>query len=87
MENKKRILLITTGGTIVCRDRGRGLVPVLSAQDLLRHVPNITKNCEVDTLELFRLDSTDMTPAEWTRVASEIYQRIDGFDGFVVIFA
>ena len=84
MENKKKILLITTGGTIVCRDRGRGLVPVLSAQDLLRHVPTITQTCDVDALELFRLDSTDMTPAEWSKVAYEIHQRHADYDGFVV---
>ncbi len=84
MENKKKILLISTGGTIVCRDRGRGLVPVLSAQDLLRHVPHIAKACDVDTLELFRLDSTDMTPSEWTAVAKSICENHEKYDGFVI---
>lgn len=82
--DKKKILLISTGGTIVCRDRGRGLVPVLSATDLLRHIPAVTKACDVDTLELYRLDSTDMTPTEWLGVADAIRKRYEAFDGFIV---
>ena len=56
----RHILLITTGGTIACRDSGHGLAPALTAEDLLAAVPAVTRVCRVDTLPLFNLDSTDI---------------------------
>lgn len=80
----KKILLIATGGTIVCRDRGRGLVPELTPKQLLSYVPSVTRMCQVDTLELYRLDSTDMTPAEWLGVAQAVETHYADYDGFVI---
>ncbi len=78
------ILLLTTGGTIACRDTGRGLAPALSADDLLAAIPAVTQACTVTTRALFSLDSTDMTPREWLAVASVIRDEYDAFDGFVI---
>lgn len=80
----KHILLITTGGTIACRDSGHGLAPVLTADDLLSAVPAVTRVCEVTTRPLFNLDSTDMTPKEWLAVAAAVRDAYDHFDGFVI---
>ena len=41
----RHILLITTGGTIACRDSGHGLAPALTAEDLLAAVPSVTRGC------------------------------------------
>ena len=49
----RHILLITTGGTIACRDSGHGLAPALTAEDLLAAVPSVTRVCEVTTRPLF----------------------------------
>ena len=80
----RHILLITTGGTIACRDSGHGLAPALSAEDLLSAVPAVTRVCRVDTLPLFNLDSTDMTPKEWMAVAATVREAYDRYDGFVI---
>ena len=80
----RHILLITTGGTIACRDSGHGLAPALTAEDLLSAVPAVTRVCEVDTLPLFNLDSTDMTPKEWMAVAAAVREAYDRYDGFVI---
>ena len=80
----RHILLITTGGTIACRDSGHGLAPALTAEDLLAAVPSVTRVCEVTTRPLFNLDSTDMTPKEWLAVAAAIRDAYDSFDGFVI---
>ena len=80
----RHILLITTGGTIACRDSGHGLAPALSSEDLLAAVPAVTRVCKVTTLSLFNLDSTDMTPKEWIAVAAAIREAYDRFDGFVI---
>ncbi len=78
------ILLLTTGGTIACRDTGHGLAPALTPADLLAAVPAITSACTVTAKSLFDLDSTDMTPREWATVAGVIRDAYDDFDGFVI---
>ena len=80
----RHILLITTGGTIACRDSGHCLAPALSAEDLLAAVPAVTRVCEVTTMPLFNLDSTDMTPKEWMAVAAAVRDAYDHFDGFII---
>ena len=80
----RRILLITTGGTIACRDSGHGLAPALTPADLLAAVPAVTRACDVTALPLFNLDSTDMTPAEWLKVAAAIRESYGDYDGFVI---
>ena len=80
----RHILLITTGGTIACRDSGHGLAPALTAADLLSAVPSVTRVCEVTTRPLFNLDSTDMTPKEWLAVAAAIREAYEDYDGFVI---
>lgn len=80
----RRILLLTTGGTIACRDTGHGLAPALTAEDLLEAVPAVTRACEVTAKPLFCLDSTDMTPKEWLAVAAAIRDAYGQYDGFVI---
>ncbi len=80
----RRILLLTTGGTIACRDSGHGLAPALTAEDLLSAVPAVTRVCEVEARPLFNLDSTDMTPKEWMAVPAAIRDAYDHFDGFII---
>ena len=79
-----KILLITTGGTIACRDLGHGLTPALTAEELLAAVPAITRACQVTARPLFDLDSTDMTPKEWLTVAAVIREEFHRYDGFVI---
>ena len=39
----KKILLLTTGGTIASSDTGSGLMPVAGADRLLNYVPDVNK--------------------------------------------
>ncbi len=78
------ILLLTTGGTIACRDTGHGLAPALTPADLLAAVPAVSGACTVTARALFDLDSTDMTPREWMAVAAVIRESYDEYDGFVI---
>ncbi len=79
-----RILLLATGGTIACRDTGKGLEPALSPEELLAAVPAVGRACDVTARSLFHLDSTDMTPREWMAVAAAIREAYADYDGFVV---
>ena len=81
---KKKILLIGTGGTIASEIGEGGLAPELTSEQLLRHIPDISEICEVECVQLFSLDSTNIQPKHWARVAGAIRARYREFDGFVV---
>ena len=80
----KRILFIATGGTIASEVTALGLKPGLSAAALLAAVPAIGALCDVESLQLYDLDSTDIGPEHWLGMAKVIRERYDEFDGFVL---
>ena len=57
---KKRILLLTTGGTIASQDGGNGLAPVLSSDDFLDYMKEFEDVCELVPYEVCSIDSTNM---------------------------
>ena len=48
MERKKKILLMTTGGTIASHNTEKGLVPLLTAEDLMRYLPSVRQRCDLE---------------------------------------
>ncbi|MDY4754855.1 MAG: asparaginase [Candidatus Faecousia sp.] len=81
--DKKKILLLTTGGTIASLPGGEGLEPRRSevmelALDQLRGFYDITVE------DVMCLDSSNMTPEQWQIIARRIFERRAGFDGIVV---
>ena len=81
---KKRILLIGTGGTIASEMGENGLAPELTSQQLLRYIPDISGICQVECLQLFSLDSTNIRPEHWVSIARAIRERYERYDGFVI---
>jgi L-asparaginase len=81
---KKKILLIATGGTIASQAGTDGLTPQLKAETLLKCVPEIYAFCDVDTVQVYNIDSTNITPKHWIRLAQTIKDNYDKYDGFVV---
>ncbi len=81
---KKRILLIGTGGTIASEMGDNGLEPELTSRQLLRYIPDISGICEIDCIQLFSLDSTNIRPEHWLRIAKSIQECYGQYDGFVV---
>ena len=80
----KKILMIGTGGTIASEMTPDGLTPELTPAQLLRYVPAIRDICRVDCINLFSLDSTNITPAHWIKAASAIRAHYEDYDGFVI---
>ena len=82
---QKKILLLATGGTIACKPTSRGvLAPAISAGELLQFVPELEGLCQIDTLQLYDLDSTNIGPEHWCGMARAIRDRYDAYDGFVI---
>ncbi len=80
----KRILMITTGGTIASGQTTSGLTPTLGAEDILQYIPQVKEYCTVDTLPVCAIDSTDMTPKHWMMLVKAIRQNYGAYDGFVI---
>ena len=80
----KNILMLGTGGTIASEMTPDGLTPELSPAQLLRYVPAIRDLCHVDCVNLFSIDSTNITPAHWLKTAAAIRERYEDYDGFVI---
>ncbi len=80
----KKILLIATGGTIASTPTEQGLAPGLSSRELLETVPELSGVCEIDTLQLFNLDSTNMCHVQWLAIARTVREKYDDYDGFLI---
>ena len=57
--------MVGTGGTIASKQTEYGLSPGLSSEELLSFIPQVSKVCEVDTLQICSIDSTNVMPEHW----------------------
>ena len=80
----KKLLLITTGGTIASVATDKGLAPGLQAKDILEYVKFKKFDFELDTISLFSIDSTDIKPEHWLHIKQTIKENYDNYDGFVI---
>lgn len=81
---KKKILLIGTGGTIASQKSDDGLKPSLSSNQLLKYVQGVFTFADIDTIELFNIDSTNMLPKHWLIISNCIKNNYIKYDGFVI---
>lgn len=86
MTDKPKICLIYTGGTIAMTKNENGdLAPPKDPGDFLKIAPEINDFAEIDFVPLMNKDSTNITPADWKKMAQAVYdKRNAGFDGFVI---
>lgn len=82
---KKKILLIATGGTIACKKDETGLSPAMTINEILSYVPSVKDLCDVDAIQLFNIDSTDISPRHWLKMAETVRENYDKYDGFLVL--
>lgn len=81
---KKKILLIATGGTIASKKTDEGLAPGITSEELMEYVPEIKEFCEVDTVQILNIDSTNIQPEYWVLISETIENAYDKYDGFVI---
>ena len=80
----KKIILITTGGTIASIQTKSGLIPGIDGKNLIDYIPNIKDKCEVDVKSLFNEDSTNVYYKHWLSLAKVIKENYELYDGFVI---
>ena len=82
------ILLLYTGGTIgMVADPKTGSLKPFEFSNLLKQIPELNQmNCRIDTDSLDApIDSSNMSPDHWHRLAKRIEKDYYHYDGFVVL--
>ena len=72
MQQKKRILLLATGGTIASRKSDNGLKPQITPEELIEYIPQVKEICDVEAVQLLNLDSSNMEPKHWKMMVHTI---------------
>ena len=80
----KKILMIATGGTIASQKTESGLIPGMGVEKLLHYVPEVRDFCQPSAMQVYNIDSTNVTPQHWIELAKAIKENYDKYDGFVV---
>ena len=81
--DKKKILLLTTGGTIASVPGGEGLEPHRSGV-MERELEQLRTYYDITVQDVMCLDSSNMTPEEWQLIARHVFENRAGFDGVVI---
>ena len=88
MPFKPNILLVYTGGTIgMVKNFETGALKAFNFKKLLRHIPELNHlDCNIDTVSFDTpIDSSNMSPSKWVKMASIIEDNYTAFDGFVIL--
>ncbi len=80
----KKLLILTTGGTIASVKTPHGLIPALSSEELLSFLPEIGDDFKLTTKAICNLDSTNITPDHWLMMVDAIKEEYNHYDGFVI---
>ncbi|MGF1556263.1 asparaginase [Paucihalobacter sp.] len=87
-ENKPKILLIYTGGTIgMIKNPLTASLEAFNFDHLLKNIPELNiLDCEIQTVS-FRvpIDSSNMHPRYWIQMVELIEQHYHNYDGFVIL--
>ena len=87
-ENAPSVLLIYTGGTIgMIENPETGALESFNLDHLLNHVPELKRfNYKINAYSFEPpIDSSDIEPNHWERLAHIVERNYDLYDGFVIL--
>ncbi|WP_304251808.1 asparaginase [Limosilactobacillus gastricus] len=79
---KKKLLLLSTGGTIASVASDTGLTPGESGNDLVKLLGELP--FDLDVRDILKLDSSNIQPEEWQFMADQVYENRLNYDGIVI---
>lgn len=80
----KRVLLLTTGGTIAARKGEQGLAPDIKCDDIMVLLPELKQNFRIDSRDILNLDSSNIQPEEWQYMAQITAEALPDYDGIII---
>ncbi|MGN0619788.1 MAG: asparaginase domain-containing protein [Ruminiclostridium sp.] len=81
MSENKKLLFITTGGTIAC-GKGEGRTPEKGGEELLSA---LKLPCKAEILDLMSIDSTDLSPDNLRQIYEAVSENLPRYDGIVLL--
>ncbi len=87
-QNQKSILVIYTGGTIgMIKDQDTGTLKPFNFDNIYEQLPALKLiDAKIDNYCFDPvIDSSDMSPEHWQKLAQVIFDRYESYDGFVVL--
>ena len=81
----KRILMINTGGTFSSRPGPSGLAPELTGGEIAAQLGGGISSVKLEVEDYCSLDSANIRPEDWSRLALRIGEIIAAYDGVVII--
>ena len=88
MYQPSKVLLIYTGGTIgMVQDVDSNALHPFDFSQISQEIPELNKlNCEIETIAFdVPIDSSDICPNDWNRLANAIKENYQKYDGFIVL--
>ncbi len=83
---RPKICVLLTGGTIGMTQSSKSklLQPSEKSFDLIRKIPEIQKHLELDYHIVSNIDSSNIQPTHWTKLANKIHSLYRSYQSFVV---
>ena len=81
----RNILIINTGGTLSSVMKESGLAPGLSTQDMKRELHVVSGDINFEIEDFMAVDSANIFPEDWSKLAEHIGGIRNDYDGIVVI--
>jgi L-asparaginase len=86
---KKHIYVAYTGGTIGMRPSSQGFIPAAGfLSETLAKMPEFHRSEMPDfTIQEYDklIDSSDMSPSDWQKIANDIHHNYQQYDGFIIL--
>ena len=80
----KKILLLSTGGTIASRPGKDGLEPDVSGEELIAKLGDLGGKFDIQVKQILNLDSSNIQAEEWRLMARSVYDAIGDYDGVII---
>ena len=85
VKTMKKILILSTGGTIASVPTEDGLVPALTGKQMTERIPELGRLAALECHTICNLDSTNVQPEEWIQIAEEVRKEGISYDGVVIL--
>lgn len=80
----KKVLLLSTGGTIASQRKDQALAPHLISSDIVSYIDRYAHDFKIEFQDVLSLDSSNIQPEHWQSIATVIYQNLGQVDGIIV---
>ena len=80
----KRILMLSTGGTIASKPGRDGLEPELTGEELLAALGDLRGKFQIHVRQIMNLDSSNIQAEEWQLMARSVYEAREDYDGIII---